>query len=138
MFRTILAAGVVGGAAISLDARNRAFLAAASDSQMDVSAEVADMLHSVATELLTVSPTEGMASMREGMKAISGRLDIKTAMKAVAHKNLPTDVQAMVRTASTTKKGEFTEESMAKARIALNDMVEAAWVELDDKIIECK
>merc|ERR1719223_1329650 len=27
---------------------------------------------------------------------------------------------------------------MAKARIALNDLVEKAWVELDDKIIECK
>ena len=27
---------------------------------------------------------------------------------------------------------------MAKARIALNDLVEKAWIELDDKIIECK
>jgi len=27
---------------------------------------------------------------------------------------------------------------MAKARVALNDLVEKSWVELDDKIIECK
>ena len=34
--------------------------------------------------------------------------------------------------------GNFDENSMAKARIALNDLVEKSWVELDDKIIECK
>ena len=34
--------------------------------------------------------------------------------------------------------GNFDENSMAKARIALNDLVEKLWVELDDKIIECK
>merc|ERR1719191_1375503 len=33
---------------------------------------------------------------------------------------------------------DFSEESMAKARIALNDLVEKAWVELDNKIITCK
>ena len=33
---------------------------------------------------------------------------------------------------------KFSEESMAKARIALNDLVEKAWVELDDRIIACK
>ena len=27
---------------------------------------------------------------------------------------------------------------MSKARVALNDLVEKAWVELDDHIIECK
>merc|ERR1712127_897312 len=48
------------------------------------------------------------------------------------------EVRAMVSTASTGTKGNFDETSMAKARIALNDLVEKAWVELDDKIIECK
>jgi len=48
-------------------------------------------------------------------------------------------VQALVKTStSSSSKAEFTEESMAKARIALNDLVEKAWIELDDKIIECK
>jgi len=88
-------------------------------------------------DLLSIHPIEGMASVRDGMKAVSGKLDLKTAPKAVAHKNLPTDVQALVKSASTTK-GGFDEASMGKARIALNNLVEAAWTELDDKIIECK
>merc|ERR1719502_2189763 len=135
MFRTILAAGVVGGSAISLDARSSSFLAA--DSGMDVSAEVRETLQGMAEDLLSITPVEGMASVRDGMKAVSGKLDLKTALKAVSHKNLPSDVQALVKSASTSK-GGFDETSMAKARIALNDLVEAAWVELDDKIIECK
>merc|ERR1719191_1959813 len=44
-------------------------------------------------------------------------------------------VKTKVEHGSQTK---FSEESMAKARIALNELVEKAWVELDDKIIECK
>jgi hypothetical protein len=32
--------------------------------------------------------------VRDGMNAVSGKLDLKTALKAVSHKNLPTDVQA--------------------------------------------
>jgi len=32
----------------------------------------------------------------------------------------------------------FDEASMSKARVALNDLVEKAWVELDDHIMECK
>ena len=39
-----------------------------------VSAEVAETLHSVATELLSVHLVEGMASVvRDGMKAMSGK-----------------------------------------------------------------
>merc|ERR1740115_659862 len=80
-----------------------------------------------------------MASMRDGMRAVSGKMDIKTAIKAIDSSRLPSDVQSLVKTASTgTAKGAFDEESLAKARIALNDLVEKAWVELDDKIIECK
>jgi len=135
MFRTIFTAAVVGGAAISLDARSSAFLAA--DSEMGVSAEISETLQGMAMDLLSIHPVEGMASVRDGMKAVSGKLDLKTALKAVAHKNLPTDVRALVKSASTNT-GGFDETSMAKARIALNDLVEAAWVELDDKIIECK
>merc|ERR1719247_5275 len=72
------------------------------------------------------------------MRAVSGNMDLKTALKAIAHDKLPSDVQALVKTSTSTVKEEFTEESMAKARIALNDLVEKAWIELDDKIIECK
>ena len=135
MFRTILALGVAGGAAISLDARSHAFLAA--ESEMGVSAEISETLQGMAMDLLSIHPVEGMASVRDGMKVVSGKLDLKTALKAVAHKKLPTDVRALVKSASTTTSG-FDEASMGKARIALNNLVEAAWVELDDKIIECK
>merc|ERR1719409_1141014 len=71
------------------------------------------------------------------MKAVSGKMDLKTALKAVASHKLPNEVQAFVKTEGASK-GTFDETSMAKARIALNDLVETAWVELDDKIIECK
>merc|ERR1719409_636992 len=71
------------------------------------------------------------------MKAVSGKMDLKTALKAVASHKLPNEVQAFVKTEGTVK-GQFDETSMAKARIALNDLVEKSWVELDDKIIECK
>jgi len=135
MFRTVFAASLAGGAAISLDARSSAFLAA--DSEMGVSAEISETLQGMAMDLLSVHPMEGMASVRDGMKAVSGKLDLKTALKAVSHKNLPTEVRALVKSASTST-GGFDETSMGKARIALNDLVEAAWVELDDKIIECK
>merc|ERR1740115_289871 len=70
---------------------------------------------------------------------VSGKMDIKTAIKAMDNRKLPTDVQSLVTTASQgTNKGAFDEESLAKARIALNDLVEKAWVRLDDKIIQCK
>merc|ERR1719230_10605 len=104
-----------------------------------VSAEIRDTLQGVAMDLLAPHPLEGMASVRAGMQAVSGKMDFKTAIKAIDHKTLPADVQSLVKTASTSgAKTRFSEESMAKARTALNDLVEKAWVELDDKIIECK
>merc|ERR1719247_3091393 len=72
------------------------------------------------------------------MRAVSGNMDLKTALKAIAHDKLPASVTALVKTASEGGKTGFSEESMSKARVALNDLVEKAWVELDDKIIECK
>jgi hypothetical protein len=149
MFRTILAAGFTGlGTSISLDNRNsnNNFLATYDgtdqkdgfDLHVDVSAEIRETLQGLATDLLSAHPVEGMASVRDGMRAVSGNMDLKTALKAIAHDKLPTDVQALVKTSASKSTGAFTEESMAKARIALNDLVEKAWVELDDKIIECK
>ena len=37
-----------------------------------------------------------------------------------------------------TLRNGFDEASMSKARVASNDLVEKAWVELDDHIMECK
>jgi len=149
MFRTILSAGCVGlGASINLDVRNNQFLATYQetdqkdgfDAHVEVSAEIRETLQGLAVGLLSIHPVEGMASVRDGMQVVSGNMDLKTALKAISHNKLPTDVQSLVNTASSagSSRAEFTEESMAKARIALNDLVENAWVELDDKIIECK
>jgi len=148
MFRTILTAGFAGlGASISLDARSNNFLANyeeadqkdAFDLHVDVSAEIREVLQGMAQDLLAIHPVDGMASVRDGLQAVSGKMDLKTALKAVSHNKLPTEVQALVTTESTSSgKGAFDETSMAKARVALNDLVEKSWVELDDKIIECK
>jgi len=148
MFRTLIAVSLAAfGTAISIDARSNSFLATYEetdqqdgfDLHVDVSAEVRETLQGMAMDLLSIHPVEGMASMRDGLKVVSGNMDLKAALKVIAQHKLPEEVQSLVKTASTgTAKAEFTEESMAKARIALNDLVEKAWIELDDKIIECK
>ena len=51
---------------------------------------------------------------------------------------LPHDIQALVKSKSESSPAKFGEESMAKARAALNNLIEKAWVEFDDKIIACK
>jgi len=147
---TTVAACASLGAAINLEARgNNNFLGAHAhaeidqrdgfDSNVEIQADLRDMLQGLATDLISIRPVTGMASVREGMQAVSGKMDIKTALKAIDHQRLPSDVQSLVKTTSVgSAAGEFSEESMAKARIALNDLVEKAWVELDDKIIECK
>jgi len=146
VFRTAVFAGGAGlVSSINLDHRSNNFLAAFEetdqkdgfDAHTDASAEIRETLQGLAMDLLAQHPVDGMASVRDGMRAVSGKMDIKTAIKAIDNRHLPSDVQSLVKTASqgTTT---FDETSMAKARVALNDLVEKAWVELDDKIIECK
>jgi len=146
-FKTAIATACVSlGESIHQEARSNSFLSAYSetdqrdgfDANLAVSAEIRETLQGLAMDLLVANPVDGMASVRDGMKAVSGKMDFKTAIKAIDRKHLPADVQSLVKTASTGSKAQFDETSMAKARIALNDLVEKAWVELDDKIIECK
>merc|ERR1719454_34135 len=63
----------------------------------------------------------------------------------IEHKELTPDVQHLVQSVAggetSTDLGfsaAFSEESLAKARRALNELIEKAWVELDDEIMECK
>merc|ERR1719498_1479873 len=77
------------------------------------------------------------------MRAIESKMDVGSAAKSVEHRDLPSDVQHLVQTvaqgaANMGFAGEFSEESLAKARRALNDLIEKAWIELDDKIMVCK
>merc|ERR1719390_96247 len=69
----------------------------------------------------------------------------KVDPKAVAERlqgKLPADVASLVSASVKTSKGKsqqpFSEDSLAKARKYLNQMMEGAWAELDDKVIECK
>merc|ERR1719443_1085491 len=71
-------------------------------------------------------------------------MDVPNAAKFVAGKTtLSPDVQKLVQGVSSGKvdagfSAAFSEESLAKARKALNELIEKAWIELDDKIMECK
>jgi hypothetical protein len=93
MFRTILAAGITGlGVSINLDARTNNFLGnyQESDQQdqfdlnVDASAEVREILQGLATDLLAIHPVNGMASVQGGVQAVSGKMDIKTALKTIS------------------------------------------------------
>merc|ERR1719331_2596907 len=70
-------------------------------------------------------------------------MDIPSAAKMVAKRSLSPEVQNLVQgvAAGSTALGfatAFSEESLAKACKALNELIEKAWIELDDKIMECK
>jgi len=152
LFKTVIVTGCAGlCTSINLEGRSNTnanqFLAAYEetdqkdgfDAHTEVSAEIRETLQTLAMDLLAQHPIDGMTSVREGMRAVSGKMDIKTAINAISHQRLPNDVQSLLKTTSEgSAKEVFDETSMAKARIALNDLVEKAWVELDDKIIECK
>merc|ERR1719162_2589148 len=65
-------------------------------------------------------------------------MDLNSAAQLVDKKQLSPDVYKLVQKVNTGSFGGFSEESLAKARRALNELVEKAWIELDDKIFKCK
>jgi hypothetical protein len=68
------------------------------------------------------------------------KMDIKEAARELDGK-LPNDVAALVRMSTSEghkKSQQYDEESLQKARVILNDMMEQAWKEMDDVIFECK
>jgi len=111
------------------------------EQQAEMSSEVSKMLDTLSTALLNpqLSHNHDLGST---MRTFEKHLDVKSAANVVAHRGLPADVQSMVqRVGSETGVdvgGEFSEESLAKARKALNDLIEKAWYELDEKIMKCK
>ena len=72
------------------------------------------------------------------VNAASQQMDLSSAVKLMKKRELPDDVSNLVQKVGTDSYGEFSEESLAKARNALNELVEKAWIELDDKLFECK
>lgn len=135
----VTAASVSLGAAITLESRSSSFLTREGTSLMaQVGVEMHQELQGLAETLLSPDSVEGQASVTESLRAIQGKMDVRAAAKAVKHR-LPENVQSMISTVSDSGgDGSFDADSMSKARIALNEMVEKAWIELDDKIIECK
>merc|ERR1719298_302206 len=82
-----------------------------------------------------------LPSRQEMISSGIQKVDIKAAAEHVEGK-LPEDVASLVHVVNIEGKSKsqqpFAEESLAKARKYLNEMVEKAWHELDDKLIECK
>jgi len=141
VFRGSLAVTSIGlSAGITLDSRSRNFLTREGTSlRTEVSAEVHQDLQGLAESLLSPDNVEGQASVHQSLRLIQGKMDPRAAAKTIAHRNLPAGVSSLVNTVAEGGAGAgFDEASMEKARVALNDLVEKAWVELDDKIIECK
>merc|ERR1719428_1504228 len=70
----------------------------------------------------------------EGLRQV----DLKYVKKKLEGK-LPADVLSLVSSDGERKSQQpFEEASLEKARKVLNELVEKAWKELEDKIIECK
>lgn len=78
--------------------------------------------------------------VKEGLR----KIDVKSAARRLEG-TLPSDLASMVKfsvddkaQAQAETQQPFAESSLAKARKYLNQMVEKAWKELDDKLINCK
>jgi hypothetical protein len=68
------------------------------------------------------------------------KVDREAAVERIQGK-LPAEVASLVRASVRTRGSSqqpFDEDSLAKARKYLNGMMESAWKELDDKVIQCK
>jgi len=105
------------------------------------SKEVMSTLETFTSVLLddTEADTHGMG-IPGAMKAVSSQMDLHSAVKVINPTVLPKDVSGMVQTIGNSGgfANKFDEDSLEKARVALNDLIEKAWVELDNKIFKCK
>jgi len=87
----------------------------------------------------------GLVSGRSSLShAVKKGIDTMSTQEALLRLDgkLPPEVASLVKFATksgkSTADGAFTEVSLAKARNILNVMIQNSWVELDDKVIECK
>jgi hypothetical protein len=110
--------------------------------ELHISSEASQVLDTVSSALLDPEHSK-FNDVGSAMRAIEGQMDVPSAAKMVAKRSLAPDVQNLVQgvAAGSTAMGfatAFSEESLSKARKALNELIEKAWIELDDKIMECK
>jgi len=105
------------------------------------SAEVASVVEVFSETLFDPAGSEN--SVHQAMNGIAGLMDLKQAVQVINTNKLPSDVSGLVQTVSdgggdSDFATQFDEASLDKARVALNSLIEKAWVELDDKIFKCK
>lgn len=105
-----------------------------------ISTEAMATLETVADTLLDPTVDKSM-SIDSALNAAANKMDVESAAKLIDRKTLTPDVSHLVQTVGAGDVGfssGFSEDSLAKARLALNELVEKAWIELDDKIFKCK
>lgn len=102
------------------------------------SQEVMSTLETVSSVLMDQRTTD--EGIPQAMKAVSGQMDLHSAVKVIDAASLPQDVSGLVQTMSDGNgfANRYDEVSLGKARVALNGLIETAWTELDTKIFECK
>jgi hypothetical protein len=112
--------------------------------ELQISSQASETLDTISSALLDPEHS-GFNDIGSAMQTIQNQMDVPSAAKMVSRRTLTPDVQSLVQgVASGVNSGSggfsaaFSEESLAKARRALNELIEKAWIELDDKIMECK
>jgi len=112
--------------------------------ELQISSQASAMLDTISSALLDPEHSR-FNDMGSAMQSLENQMDVPSAAKMVARRQLTPDVQNLVQgVAGGSNSGSqgfsaaFSEESLAKARRALNELIEKAWIELDDKIMECK
>ena len=85
-----------------------------------------------------LSPEDGVNTVNSALQIIAGRMDLDTAAKSVQNTGRPKDVTMLITSVSGNEQAPLDEASLEKARLALNELIEKAGVELDDKIFVCK
>jgi len=131
-----IALACITGTAVAVNQRSTVNEHASLSLDLDASEELRSTVEAMATSMLRQDGSP--ASISGVLRTVSSKLDLKSAARKI-EKKLPEDVASLVRTATEGQVGQpFSEASLDKARTVLNGMVETAWKEMDDKIIECK
>jgi uncharacterized protein YegL len=104
---------------------------------MHVSEHMAMKFGALAEKVLNPKQ-QGMLALGSHLDALGQDVNLESAFRSVEHK-VPSEVAALLQHQQKPHKVEgLDSKSFDKARIALNELVEKAWVELDDKIFKCK
>jgi len=136
-FATVISGLLLSDALILRDEKNSDNHLVEDDLSAVMSTQASATLETASSLLLDPTGVD-KTNIDEIVTAASHQMDLPSAAKLIQQKPLPEDVSNMVQKVQTSSFGEFSEASLAKARRALNELVEKAWIELDDKIFKCK